>query len=169
MLGRLNEKKLAAAALILFLAGCGGKTEDKTSSVTKENKKAISYNLGADPRTVDPQLNTAIDGSVVAANVFEGLYTEGEDGVAVPGVAESVDISADGKVYTFKIRETAKWSDGKPVTANDFVYAFKRALNPETGMEYAYQLFYLMNGEKVYNGEVNEADLGVQALDDRTL
>ncbi|MGL4910261.1 MAG: peptide ABC transporter substrate-binding protein, partial [Cetobacterium sp.] len=102
-------------------------------------------------------------------NVFEGLYAEGENGVAVPGVAESVDISADGKVYTFKIRETAKWSDGKPVTANDFVYAFKRALNPETGMEYAYQLFYLMNGEKVYNGEVNEADLGVQALDDRTL
>ncbi|MGL5357248.1 MAG: peptide ABC transporter substrate-binding protein [Cetobacterium sp.] len=169
MLGRLNEKKLAAAALILFLAGCGGKTEDKTSSVPKENKKAISYNLGADPRTVDPQLNTAVDGSVVAANVFEGLYAEGENGVAVPGVAESVDISADGKVYTFKIRETAKWSDGKPVTANDFVYAFKRALNPETGMEYAYQLFYLMNGEKVYNGEVNEADLGVQALDDRTL
>ena len=170
MLGRLNGKNLALASMVLFLAACGGKSEEKVAeNSTTSKKNAISYNLGSDPRTIDPQLNTAVDGSIVSSNVFEGLFAEGENGKSVPASAESVDISADGLVYTFKIREGAKWSDGKLVTANDFVYSWKRGLTADTAMEYAYQLFYIKNGERFYNGEVGEAELGVKAIDDRTL
>ncbi|MGL4654004.1 peptide ABC transporter substrate-binding protein [Cetobacterium sp.] len=169
MLGRLNGKNLALASLVLLLASCGGKTEEKVGAGSEEKKSTVSYNLGTDPKTIDPQLNTAVDGSIVASNVFEGLFVEGEGGKSVPAAAESVDISADGLVYTFKIREGAKWSDGKPVKAGDFVYSWKRGLTADTAMEYAYQLFYIKNGEKFYNGEVGEGELGVKALDDRTL
>ncbi|MGL5637967.1 MAG: peptide ABC transporter substrate-binding protein [Cetobacterium sp.] len=169
MLGRLNGKSLALASMVLFLAACGGKSEEKVATSSTPKKNTISYNLGTDPRTIDPQLNTAVDGSIVASNVFEGLFAEGEGGKSVPAAAESVEVSTDGLVYKFKIREGAKWSDGKPVTAHDFVYSWKRGLTADTAMEYAYQLFYIKNGERFYNGEVGEVDLGVKALDDRTL
>lgn len=170
MFGRLNGKSLAIASAVLFLVACGGKDEEKKAQTSVESKKnSISYNLATDPRTIDPQLNTAVDGSIVASNIFEGLFMEGDDGKLVPAAAESVEVSPDGKVYTFKLKENGKWSDGKPVKAQDFVYSWKRGLTPDTGMEYAYMLFYLKNGEKFYNGEVTEEEIGVKAIDDNTL
>ncbi|WP_432204382.1 peptide ABC transporter substrate-binding protein [Cetobacterium somerae] len=171
MLGRLNGKSLAMASLVLLLAACGGKTEEKKEGApaVETKKNSISYNLGTDPRTIDPQLNTAVDGSIVASNIFEGLYKEDENGKLVPAAAEDVQVSPDGKVYTFKLKENGKWSDGKPVKAQDFVYSWKRGLTPDTAMEYAYMLFYIKNGEKFYNGEVSEDQVGVKALDDKTL
>lgn len=170
MFGRLNGKSLAIASAVLFLVACGGKDEEKKAQASVESKKnSISYNLGTDPRTIDPQLNTAVDGSIVSSNIFEGLFMEGDDGKLVPAAAESVEVSPDGKVYTFKLKENGKWSDGKPVKVQDFVYSWKRGLTPDTGMEYAYMLFYLKNGEKFYNGEVTEEEIGVKAIDDKTL
>lgn len=166
------KKKLLSIISSLFLlaafVGCGSEKEATTTANATPAQK-ISLNLAVDPKTIDPQLSTTIDGSIVAGNVFEGLYFVGADSKTVPAAAESVTISDDGTVYTFKLRQNGKWSDGKPVTAKDFAYAWKKGLNPDTAMEYAYQLYYIKNGEKFYNNEVKEDQLGIKVIDDYTL
>lgn len=177
-------KKTRIMALIMtaimtgtLLLGCaknngneGKKPDDGKKPVVEETvDQKIVYNLGADPKTIDPQLNSAVDGSTIIHNAFEGLMREDESSKIVPGTAESYEVSDDGTVYTFHLRENAKWSDGKPVVAGDFVYAWKRALNPKVAAEYAYQLFYIKNGEAYYNGEGKAEEVGVKAIDDKTL
>ncbi|WP_346928618.1 peptide ABC transporter substrate-binding protein [Clostridium sp.] len=166
-----------------LLLGCtknnkneGEKPGDGNTSVVEEKvEQKIVYNLGADPKTIDPQLNSAVDGSTIIHNAFEGLMREDEKSQIVPGTAEKYEVSDDGTVYTFHLRENAKWSDGKPVVAGDFVYAWKRALNPEVAAEYAYQLFYIKNGAAYYNKEkigdkvATADDVGVKAINDKTL
>lgn len=158
-------KKICALALTLALGmsvfvGCG--SGDSTEGY-------LVYNLGEDPDTIDPTLNTSVGGSTIISNTFEGLLRLDEHEKAVPGVAEDYDVSDDGLVYTFKLREDAKWSDGEPVTANDFKYSWTRALDKNTAAEYAYQLFYIKNGEKFNKGEVTADELGIEVKDDRTL
>lgn len=158
-------KKICAVALTLALGmsvfvGCG--SSDSTEGY-------LVYNLGEDPDTIDPTLNTSVGGSTIISNTFEGLMRLDENEKAVPGVAEKYEVSADGLVYTFTLRENAKWSDGEPVTANDFKYSWTRALNKDTAAEYAYQLFYIKNGEKFNAGEATAEDLGIEVKDDRTL
>ncbi len=166
-----------------LLLGCtktkgneGEKPGDSNTPVVEETvEQKIVYNLGADPKTIDPQLNSAVDGSTIIHNAFEGLMREDENSKIVPGTAEKYEVSDDGTVYTFHIRKDAKWSDGKPVVAGDFEYAWKRALNPKVAAEYAYQLFYIKNGAAYYNqekvgGKVATAeDVGVKVIDDNTL
>lgn len=159
---------ITSLLISLSFVGCGDKKEGASPSNEPVAQK-ISFNLGSDPKTIDPQLNTAIDGSIVANNVFEGLFFVGVDSKTVPAAAESVKISEDGTVYTFNLRKNGKWSDGKPVTANDFAYSWRRGLNPETAMEYVYQLYYIKNAEKYYNGQAKESDLGIKVIDDYTL
>jgi oligopeptide transport system substrate-binding protein len=105
----------------------------------------------------------------VGLGLFEGLYRLNPEGVSEPALAESVDIFADGKTLTFKIRQGATWTNGDPVTAHDFEYAWKRTLAPETAADYAYMLYYLENGEKYNAGEASADEVGVKALDDYTL
>jgi len=183
-------KKTRIMALIMtaimtgtLLLGCtktkgneGEKPGDGNTPVVEETvEQKIVYNLGADPKTLDPQLNSAVDGSTVIHNAFEGLMREDENSKIIPGTAEKYELSDDGTVYTFHLRDNAKWSDGKPVVAEDFVYAWKRALNPEVAAEYAYQLFYIKNGAAYYNQEkigdkvATAEDVGVKAIDDKTL
>ncbi|WP_346870980.1 peptide ABC transporter substrate-binding protein [Clostridium sp. UBA5119] len=183
-------KKTRIMALIMtaimtgtLLLGCtktkeneGEKPGDGNTPVVEETvEQKIVYNLGADPKTIDPQLNSAVDGSTIIHNAFEGLMREDENSQIVSGTAEKYEVSDDGTVYTFHIRKDAKWSDGKPVVAGDFEYAWKRALNPEVAAEYAYQLFYIKNGAAYYNQEKVEdkvataEDVGVKAIDDNTL
>ncbi len=183
-------KKTRIMALIMtaimtgtLLLGCtktkeneGEKPGDGNTPVVEETvEQKIVYNLGADPKTIDPQLNSAVDGSTIIHNAFEGLMREDENSQIVSGTAEKYEVSDDGTVYTFHIRKDAKWSDGKPVVAGDFEYAWKRALNPEVAAEYAYQLFYIKNGAAYYNQEKVEGkvataeDVGVKAIDDNTL
>lgn len=183
-------KKTRIMALIMtaimtgtLLLGCtktkeneGEKPGDGNTPVVEETvEQKIVYNLGADPKTIDPQLNSAVDGSTIIHNAFEGLMREDENSKIVPGTAEKYEVSDDGTVYTFHIRKDAKWSDGKPVVAGDFEYAWKRALNPKVAAEYAYQLFYIKNGAAYYNqekvgGKVATAeDVGVKVIDDNTL
>lgn len=130
----------------------------------------MTYNLGADPKTIDPALNDAVDGASVITNAFDGLTILNDKDVPVPGIAKSWKISDDQLTYTFTLRD-AKWSDGKPVKAQDFEYAWKRALDPKTATDYAYYLFYLKNGEAFNGGAkgVTAADVGVKATDDKTL
>lgn len=113
-------------------------------------------------------MNTAVDGHQVIYGVFEGLCRLDERDQGIPGIAESWDISEDNLTYTFHLRD-AKWSDGQPVKASDFVYAWKRAVDPATAAEYGYQMYYLKNGEAINNGEKPVDELGVKAIDDKTL
>lgn len=156
-------RKICAVALTLALgmsvfAGCGSSNSD-----------ALIYNLGEDPETIDPTLNTSSGAGSIIDNAFEGLMRLDENEKAVPGVAESVDESADGLVYTFHLREDAKWSDGQGVTAKDFEYSWVRALTKETAAEYAYQLFYIKNGQKFNEGKATRDELGIKVIDDYTL
>ncbi len=129
----------------------------------------IVYHLGATPKSLDPQKNNATDGADVIQHTFEGLTTKDKNGVIVPGMAESWTTSEDGLTWTFKLRD-AKWSDGKPVTAQDFVTGWSRAVDPLTECEYAYQIYnYVKNAQAIYEGNATPDTLGVKAVDDKTL
>ncbi|WP_034763452.1 peptide ABC transporter substrate-binding protein [Rossellomorea vietnamensis] len=163
-------------ALSTFLAACGGdkKTEgneEGSGAGGSDEKKEQVLNLleASEIPSMDSTLATDAVSFNVMNNVLEGLYRLGENDEAVLGMAaEEPQISEDGKTYTFKIRD-AKWSNGDPVTANDFVYAWKKALNPDTGAEYAYIMYDIKNAAKVNAGDLPVDELGVKATDDKTL
>jgi oligopeptide transport system substrate-binding protein len=163
-------------ALSTFLAACGGdkKTEgneEGSGAGGSDEKKEQVLNLteSSEIPSMDSTLATDSVSFNVMNNVLEGLYRLGENDEPVLGMAaEEPQISEDGKTYTFKIRD-AKWSNGDPVTANDFVYAWQKALNPDTGAEYAYIMYDIKNAAKVNNGDVPVEELGVKATDDKTL
>ncbi|MDQ0150461.1 peptide ABC transporter substrate-binding protein [Eubacterium multiforme] len=167
-------KKLCATTLAVAISasvftGCGNSNEGGSGSGTDSVEQKITYNIGAVVETIDPALNTAVDGSTIISNAFEGLVKLDENDKAIPGVAKEWKVSKDGLTYTFKLRDDAKWSDGKAVTAKDFEYAWKRVLTKKTAAEYAYQLFYIKNAEEYYNGKVKDKDLGIKVIDDNTL
>lgn len=158
---------LAATLGISVLAGCGSSSEGGAAKGAQE----LTFNLGSDLKTLDPALNQAVDGGIVLENLFEGLYKPDDKFKPVPGIAESYDLSDDQTVYTFHLRKDAKWTNGDPVTAGDFEYAWKRVLDPATAAEYSYQMMYLVGAEE-YNKSGSEEDkekVGVKAIDDYTL
>lgn len=134
-------------------------------------EQEIRIGNGTEPRELDPATSTGVPESHIEDNLFEGLCSYDPFTLQpLPGAAESWQISADAKVYTFKLRQNLKWSDGKKLDANDFVYAWRRALAPETASEYAYQLYYIKNGEAFNKGKIKDAaQLGVVAKDAHTL
>ncbi len=161
----MKHKKLLAVLLAMVLvlslaAGCGK---------TAKNEQVFRYALEAEPATLDPANSVAIPESLVELQIFEGLTRLDAKDQPVPGVAESWDISADGMKYIFHLRANAKWSNGEPVTAKDFEFAWKRALNPENASENAYMLFPVKNGQAYYEKKTSAAEVGVKAIDDRTL
>jgi peptide/nickel transport system substrate-binding protein/oligopeptide transport system substrate-binding protein len=110
----------------------------------------LRINLSSEPDYLDPALNSSVDGACLAANSFSGLYTYDASGNPVPACAESYEVSEDGLVYTVKLKEGLKWSDGSDLTAEDFVYSWKRAASDETGADYA----YMFNGIKGFPNEL---------------
>ncbi|MDR3596156.1 peptide ABC transporter substrate-binding protein [Clostridium sp.] len=164
-------KQLCAVALattlgLTVLAGCGSKTSDKAATA---NKQELVYNLGSDPKTLDPGLNQAVDGSIVAVNAFEGLAKLDDKDKAIPGQAEKWDISDDKLTYTFHLKKDLKWSNGDPVKASDFEYAWKRVLDPKTASVYSFQLLYLKGADEYNTGKGTADQVGVKATDDTTL
>lgn len=157
---------LTAAVGMSVLTGCGSSTSGEKATTSEQ---AITFNLGGDIKTLDPALNQAVDAGIVLSNVFEGLYKLDENNKAIPGVAEKVDISTDGTVYTFHLQKDVKWSNGDTVKASDFEYAWKRVMNPETAAEYAYQMYYVKNAEEYNAGTATADQVGVKAIDDNTL
>jgi oligopeptide transport system substrate-binding protein len=156
---RLCAFFLATVAL-LGLAGCQ-RAMDRADFV---------FLNGAEPETLDPSLITGQPEGRLAAALFEGLTSFDEHGQVVPGVAEKWDISPDGRVYTFHLRRNARWSNGDPVTARDFRDTWRRTLAPDTGAEYAYQLYYIHNGRPFNEGKVTDfSQCGAVAPDDFTL
>jgi oligopeptide transport system substrate-binding protein len=164
------------------LAGCGNQPAAQTtgqgSTTTPQQEgatsaksgepKVLKMNLHSEPPSADPGIATDTTSAAITRATFDGLTRIGEDGVPHESVAEKIDVSPDQMKYTFHLRDT-KWSNGDPVTAHDFEFAWKRALDAKTASEYAYQLFYIKNGEKFNKGEAKAEDVGVKALDDRTL
>ncbi len=125
---------------------------------------------GAEPETIDPALITGQPEGRIANALFEGLTSFDAAATARPGVAQSWEISEDGRTYTFHLRGNAAWSDGTPVTAGDFVSSWRRTLAPETASEYAYQLHYLKNGRLFNEGKLKDfSQVGVDAPDAHTL
>ncbi len=148
------------ALVVVFLAGC---------SPSSPRADLVFLN-GAEPESIDPAVLTGqLDGRVAYA-LFEGLMAYGSNGQPTPGVAETYEISPDGLIYTFHLRDSARWTNGRAVTAHDFVASWKRVLEPAQAAEYAYQLHYLKNGRAYNEGALKDfSQVGVQALDERTL
>jgi oligopeptide transport system substrate-binding protein len=157
---------LAATLGLSVLAGCGSKTADKGATASKQE---ITYNLGADPKTLDPGLSTDTTGATILSNAFTGLAELDDKEQAVPAQAEKWDVSDDKLTYTFHLKKDLKWSNGDSLTAKDYEYEWKRILNPDTGSEYSYAL-WCIKGAKPYNEGKGSVDaVGVKATDDNTL
>ncbi|MBC2398233.1 peptide ABC transporter substrate-binding protein [Clostridium tetanomorphum] len=152
--------------LSIALVGCGGGSDDKKAA--EGGKKENSIVLQAsDAKTLDPSKATdQMSHNAINAS-FEGLTRSNKD-KPEKAIAESWECSKDELKWTFKLRD-AKWSDGKPVTAKDFEYSWKRILNPKTKAQYASFMFVLKNGEKYYKGQAKAEEVGVKAKDDKTL
>jgi oligopeptide transport system substrate-binding protein len=165
----------ALAAICLFLGACGNQTQFSLSGppirVGSElaSDQVLNHQIGADPQTLDPSLATGVPAAHVLDDLFEGLITLSEDGRTVPGVASSWETSSDGEQWTFHLRDNARWSNGQPVTAKDFVYAWRRQVNPETASEYAQALAPIENAMDISEGKMPPTRLGVEAPDAHTL
>ncbi len=129
----------------------------------------LRYAVAAEPETLDPRKSTSIPAGIVQAQLFEGLVALDAANSPVPATAERWEISADGLRYTFYLRPGLKWSNGEPLTAADFEFAWKSALSPELASSYAYQLFYLKNGQDYNAGQAAADAVGVRARGDRVL
>ena len=185
-----NAKSLlafgVAAAMALAATGCGGSASsassaaESTSSVSQATEAesasagsgTLNIMLETPVESLDPQLATDGTSFEVIADYTDGLMQMDADGAAVPACAESYEVSEDGTTYTFHIREDAVWSNGDPVTANDFVFAWQRAVDPANASEYSYMLSdigQIVNAAEIIAGEKDVSELGVTAVDDKTL
>ncbi len=190
---------LVLSLAISLFAGCGKDEEVKEDTKTEETKeeakeetkeevkeetkeevkeevaeevteKILKWNVGsAGPATIDPTLNGASDGGDVINQTFEALTRE-KSGVVYPGIAESWGVSDDGLTVTFNLRES-KWSDGSDLTANDFIYSWKRGMDPAAASEYSWIWEYtnIVGAADAVNGEGSLDDVGIKAVDDYTL
>lgn len=124
---------------------------------------------GEEPQSLDPHLSEGIPSGHILRDLFEGLTTTAADGSVVPGVAESWRVSRDGKTYRFTLREDARWSNGEPLTAEDFVWSLRRSVDPATASAYSQILSPILNAEAVLSGAQPPTALAVRAPDARTL
>lgn len=194
---------LSLVFVVSLLAGCGnpGTTTatptpdanpetsgtpapEGTPAPSADGPFEITLNIASEPQSIDPALNSAVDGAIMLGHMFEGLMKWKDSGVETPGAdgtctnaeltegqAESYEkvVNDDGTVtYTFKIRSDARWSDGKPVTAGDFVYSWQRLVTPETAADYNYMIDSVVNANEIMAGDMDPTELAVSAPDDST-
>ena len=155
----------SVAATSVFAAG----THPTTGEALADNQTFI-YSDISDPTSLDPQIIEDVGGSAFARDLFEGLMNQDADGNLIPGVATGYTTNDDKTVYTFTLRDNAKWSDGNAVTANDFVYAWRRAADPETASPYSWfmEIMSIAGVGDVLSGDASPDTLGVRAVDDLT-
>lgn len=132
MMKKIGTGLLAVGLGVSLIAGSA-----VTAMAEETGGKTITFNIGQEPTTLDPSLNAGVDGTMVLTHLYDGLLRE-IDHEMVPATAESYDVNEDGTVYTFHIRPDAKWSDGKPVTAKDFEFSWKRAQDPVVASSYSW-------------------------------
>ncbi|RHW07165.1 peptide ABC transporter substrate-binding protein [Bacillus cereus] len=172
MFKRVRSVVAAIIGTSLLLTACSSEekeTKNNAKATNKnETKQSIHLPYIAEIPTMDVTKATDSESMNVMRNVFEGLYILGEDNKVIPGVAKSYEVSEDKKTYIFHLRDS-KWSNGTPVTAADFVYSWKRAVNPDTAAEYAFLFFDIKNAKRINSKELPIDQLGVKAIDDKTL
>lgn len=157
---------LLVAAMTVGLVACGSSGDGKKSSASSD-EKILSVQTGPDPETVDPALNSAVDGGEMILHAFEGLLKLDENGDPEAGQAEKWEVSEDGLTYTFHLRDGLKWSDGSDLTAEDFVYSWQRVCDPNVAAPYAETVLGMVEGyDKAVAGDIEK--LGVEAKDDKT-
>lgn len=194
---------LSLVFVVSLLAGCGNPGTTTATPTPDSNPETsgtpapegtpapsadgpfeITLNIASEPQSIDPALNSAVDGAIMLGHMFEGLMKWKDSGVETPGSdgtctnaeltegqAESYEkvVNDDGTVtYTFKIRSDARWSDGKPVTAGDFVYSWQRLVTPETAADYNYMIDSVVNANEIMAGDMDPTELAVSAPDDST-
>ena len=182
---RISRRSFLAAAGVtsaaLALTACGGSSSSTAASSAASGASSaaagtaqggtLNIMLETEVQSLDPQVATDGTSFEVIADYTDGLMQMDADGAAVPAMAETYDISEDGKTYTFHLRD-AKWSNGEAVTAADFVFGWQRAVDPATASEYSYMLSdigQVVNAAEIIAGEKPVTDLGVTAVDDKTL
>ncbi|MGO4547554.1 peptide ABC transporter substrate-binding protein [Paenibacillus sp. 2TAB23] len=181
---RKSAFSFIAALLILAIiaVGCTPKEETGNNGATNNgtsnnggagettDAKVFRMNIHSEPSTLDPALMEDNVSGTLATGIYEGLTRKNENGESVPATAEKWVQSEDGLTYTFTIRKDAKWSNGDPVTANDYEFSWKRALDPATGSTYAYQFYYIVGAQDYNEGKTTNADaVGIKAIDAQTL
>ena len=173
---------LLTAAMVAGLAGCGSTAAKETTAASDNNQttaesteagsttgeKILKVQVGPDPETVDPALNSAVDGGNMILHAFEGLLTLDENGQLKEGQAESWETSEDGLTWTFHLRDGLKWSDGTDLTAKDFVYSWQRVCDPNVAAPYAETVLGMVKGyDEAVAGDITKLD--VQAPDEKTV
>lgn len=167
---RLRKYFLLLFLMAFFLIGCGqGVNKDKKHLSTETNNQTLRLNIRTEPFSLNPGLANDSTSSSVLLQTFEGLTRIGPTGKVQNAIAKEIDVSKDLMTYTFTLRKDAKWTNGDPVTAHDFEFAWKWVLNPENQSKYAYQLYYLKNAEAANAGKVPLNEIGVEALNNQTL
>lgn len=156
---------LLAAACTAGLAGCQGKGRRPPCPA---GQACLEYGNEVEPLSLDPQTSNLTNEARIIGDLMVGLTTEAADGTAIPGMAKSWETSPDGLTWTFHLRD-AQWSDGTPITADDFVFAYRRILDPKTASIYAYLVTILKNGQAVNDGKAPLAAVGAAAPDPHTL
>jgi len=164
---------LMAAFLVFTMAACtanndAGKETDGKDSGDKGEEKVLYLNNGQEPTSFDPPIGFDSASWNSLNNLMEGLTRLGKDHQPEAATAEKWDVSEDGKTYTFHIRKDAKWSNGDDVTANDFVFAWKRLLDPATGSAAAFLGYFIEGGEEFNSEKGSAEDVKVKAVDDKT-
>ena len=170
-ISRNTLKAAVAAAALVLAAGAGAaRTHPATGEALSDNQN-FTYRLLDQFPTLDPQLNEDVSGFHVIRDLFEGLLNQDANGSLVPGVATRYAASDGNTTYSFTLRRDARWSNGDPVTAHDFVYAWRRAVDPATASPYGWylELTQMANAKEILAGKKPPASLGVRAADDRTL
>jgi len=154
------KKMLFLLMMLVFIMSCG-----KSGG----SAKTFTLNLTDEPKSIDPQISTDIGGGTVNDLLMEGLTRKGKNGTFEPGLAKNWEKSEDGLKWTFHLRDNLKWSNGDPITAQDFKNGWLRALKPETASEYAYMLYPIKNAEKYNKKEGTAEEVGIKVIDDKTL
>lgn len=147
----------------VMVTGC---SNSKTENLPKD---AISYCLSAEPASLDPTVTYGIEESIVQLALFEGLTRMDSDNRPQPALAKGWDISQDGMVYTFHLRDGICWDDGTPITAQDFEYSWLRAIDPELASANAYMLFNIKGAEDYNSEKASRESVAIKAIDDKTL
>lgn len=166
----------SAVAASLTVAACSGGDGAATalvqiggaSGTELADVQVLHIGNAAEVQSLDPHRGEEVQGSNIQRDLFEGLINEAPNGDHVPGAAESWTISDDGKTYTFNLRRNARWSNGDPVTAHDFVYGFRRGVDPTTLSRYTFILSPIVNADEIAAGQKPKEELGVRAIDDYT-
>ena len=166
-------KSLAASFVVASLAAApvlAAGTHPVTGE-TLADDQTFTYSMLDEMSSLDPQIMEDVSGSEFARDLFEGLMNQDAEGNLIPGVATGYTTNDAGDVYTFTLRDDAVWSDGTPVTAGDYVYAWRRLADPETASPYSWFIYVmaLVNGPAVLAGDLDPSELGVTAIDDHTL